>query len=524
MGRWNGLAIMCSVGLACGGALPEPEQLVLEEPIPEESGTADSEAGEQAGAGEVSGMWSSSKLGPPYLLRNFPPPVTPGFRGITELVDVGGTLFFGVNPEAGGPSLWRSDGTVAGTVRVRQFPAVAGATVRGLTVLGDRLFFVADDGEHGAEPWISDGTAAGTHLLRDVSPGPDSSLVEEPAAVGETLFFVRTLPGTEVHEELWKSDGTEAGTVLVKDLGTVATGGIAIGLTNFGGVLFFSGLDPEHGREPWTSDGTEAGTRMVRDIFPGPESSFPNFPVFVGAGVSYFAATEPVHGRELWRTDGTELGTVLVEDIVPGPAGSRPRPFTVFKDWLYFTSSESPDGALRLRKLKPGRRRSEVITDIPNPFGPGAPAPLEPLVVNSTEADGQLFMTVFFPGLTSPTPRDVQLWRTNGTRSGTRLLHRPLFISASFRPPNLIPVGDRILFTGFSEETGDELWVSDGSVRGTRLLHDFLPGPTSSAPLFLTRSDGYVFFVNLGFDGGEQLWALPFGKRRCLDVDTGTAR
>ncbi|HZH15843.1 MAG TPA: hypothetical protein VE057_15930, partial [Archangium sp.] len=207
MWRWSGLAVVCSVGLACGGALPEPENPIQEEPHQEESGAADSEAGEQAAAGDVSGMWSNSKLGHPHLLRNFPPPVTPGFRGITELVDVGGTLFFGVNPEAGGPSLWRSDGTVAGTVRIRQFPAVAGATVRGLTVLGDRLFFVADDGEHGAEPWISDGTVAGTRLIADVSPGPDSSLVGESAAVGETVFFLRRLPGTVVHEELWKSDG-----------------------------------------------------------------------------------------------------------------------------------------------------------------------------------------------------------------------------------------------------------------------------------------------------------------------------
>ncbi|MFY0579779.1 ELWxxDGT repeat protein [Cystobacter fuscus] len=191
----------------------------------------------------------------------------------------------------------------------------------------------------------------------------------------------------------------------VKDLGTVASGEIAIGLTASGGTLYFSGWDPEHGREPWKSDGTEAGTTIIKDINPGPASSFPNFPVFIGEGVDYFAATDAVHGRELWRSDSTESGTVLVEDIVPGPDGSRPRPFSVFKGRLYFTSSESPDGAVRLRKLEPGQTHSEHITDIPNPFGPGAPAPQEPLVINAAEAGGQLFMTVYFPGLTSPTSR-----------------------------------------------------------------------------------------------------------------------
>lgn len=449
------------------------------------------------------------------MLKNFPATSNPDVRSITELVDVQGTTFFGRSPDAGGPSLWKSNGTVKGTVLVKQFPEVAGASIRELTVVGDRLFFVVDDGEHGAEPWISDGTSEGTRMLKDITPGPDSSSLRELVAVQNTLFFVRTVPGSEPHEELWKSTGTETGTVRVKDLGAQPPGGgIAIGLNASGSVLYFSGLDPEHGREPWKSDGTEAGTTLVKDIFPGTTGSFPNFSVFVEDGVNYFAGTDPVHGRELWRSDGTESGTVLVEDIVPGPDSSRPRPFTLFKGQLYFTSSESPKGDLRLRRLQPGNTRSEPIIDIPNPFGPGAPPPVEPRVLNAAEAAGQLFMTVTFPDLTEPAPQDVQLWRTDGTQSGTRLLHKPLFISDRYPPPNLIPAGDHVLFTGSSPETGNELWTSDGTVEGTRVLKDFLPGPTGSAPLFLTRSDGSLFFVNQGADRGEQLWKLPLHKHQ----------
>ncbi|WP_187344945.1 ELWxxDGT repeat protein [Cystobacter ferrugineus] len=481
---WTGLAIACALALAISGVLAEAKE------------------GRHGGHGHA------------QLLKSFPAMNNPSIRGITELVEYRGTTFFGRSPDNGGASLWKSNGTAKGTVLVKQFPAVAGASIRELTVAGGRLFFVANDGEHGAEPWLSDGTPQGTRMLADLTPGPDSSSLEELVAVQNTLFFLRTYPGTTVHEELWKSDGSRAGTVRVKDLGTVPSGGIAIGLTASGDVLYFSGLDPEHGREPWKSDGTEAGTTIIKDINPGPASSFPNFPVFIEEGVNYFAATDPVYGRELWRSDSTESGTVLVEDIVPGPESSRPRPFTVFKGRLYFTSSESPDGAVRLRKFEPGRPQSEHITDIPNPFGPGAPPPQEPLVVNAAEAAGQLFMTVYFPGLTSPTPRDVQLWRTNGTSGGTRLLHKPLFISDRYRPPNLIPMGDRVLFTGSSPEAGDELWVTDGSVRGTRVLQDLLPGATSSAPLFLTRSTGELFFVAQGADRGEQLWKLPRHKHQ----------
>ncbi|WNG29185.1 hypothetical protein F0U62_38220 [Cystobacter fuscus] len=482
---WSGLALACSLALALCGVLAEAKE---------------------------ARHGGSSKNEHTQLLKSFPAMNDPSIRGITELVEFRGATFFGRSPDTGGPSLWRSNGTGQGTVLVKQFPAVAGASISELTVVGGRLYFVADDGEHGAEPWISDGTSQGTRMLEDLTPGPGSSSLEELVAVRNTLFFLRTYPGTPIHQELWKSDGTGAGTVRVKDLGTVASGEIAIGLTASGGTLYFSGWDPEHGREPWKSDGTEAGTTIIKDINPGPPSSFPNFPVFIAEGVDYFAATDAVHGRELWRSDSTESGTVLVEDIVPGPDGSRPRPFSVFKGQLYFTSSESPDGAVRLRKLEPGQTHSEHITDIPNPFGPGAPAPQEPLVINAAEAGGQLFMTVYFPGLTSPTPRDAQLWCTNGTESGTRLLHKPLFISDRYRPPNLIPMGDHVIFTGSSPEAGDELWVTDGSVRGTRVLKDLLPGANSSAPLFLTRSNGELFFVAQGADRGEQLWKLPRHK------------
>ena len=40
-----------------------------------------------------------------------------------------------------------------------------------LVAIGSTTYFTADDGVHGHELWKSDGTAAGTVLVKDINPG-----------------------------------------------------------------------------------------------------------------------------------------------------------------------------------------------------------------------------------------------------------------------------------------------------------------------------------------------------------------
>ena len=77
-----------------------------------------------------------------------------------------------------------------------------------LTNVNGTLYFTANDGVHGWELWKSDGTEAGTVMVKDIRPGSDEYGVYDLTAVNGTLFFEAN---DGVHGwELWKSDGTES--------------------------------------------------------------------------------------------------------------------------------------------------------------------------------------------------------------------------------------------------------------------------------------------------------------------------
>src|SRR5262249_44450182 len=275
------------------------------------------------------------------------------------LTDFNGTLFFVANDGANGKELWKSDGTEAGTVLVKDIrPGRGGSYPFNLTVVGSTLFFTANDGVNGAELWKSDGTTAGTVLLKDIRPPRDSSYPRDHTVVNGTLFFTAD-DGTH-GRELWKSDGTAAGTVLVKD---IRPGNSPYGfpltsspdnLTAVGNQLFFSADDGVSGRELWKSDGTAAGTVLVKDIRPGssyfvyPYGSDPRNLVAAG-GRLFLTHNDGVPGSESWHSAGTAAGTVLVKDITPSsaygfPSSSYPSSLTAVGGKVFFSADDGVSG------------------------------------------------------------------------------------------------------------------------------------------------------------------------------------
>ena len=109
-----------------------------------------------------------------------------------------------------------------------------------LIAMGASLFFTADDGSQGRGLWRSNGTEAGTVLVRDIWGGTNSSNPDSFENVNGTLFF--TASNGVNGNELWKSNGTSAGTVMVKDIWP-GSSGWGSDLTHVGNIVYFGAND-----------------------------------------------------------------------------------------------------------------------------------------------------------------------------------------------------------------------------------------------------------------------------------------
>jgi ELWxxDGT repeat protein len=212
--------------------------------------------------------------------------IKPGTAGSGpgNLMDVNGTLFFNANDGVHGSELWKSDGTEAGTVLVKDVNPLTTCDDSGYNpgsgtypcsfspgglgaeyyqaVLAGRLFFAAFDGSHGAELWVSDGTEAGTMLVKDINP-------------------------LATCDEWGENPGS----------GTDACSSDLDNLTEGSGNLFFAADDGSHGKELWVlevdipSPCVEISLATVVQVTADP--IYPHTAVELSAAIEPITATAP---------------------------------------------------------------------------------------------------------------------------------------------------------------------------------------------------------------------------------------
>jgi ELWxxDGT repeat protein len=73
----------------------------------------------------------------------------------------------------------------------------------------------------------------------------------------------------------------------------------------------------------------------------------------------------------------------------------------------------------------------------------------------------------------------------------------------SSSPQRLIAAGDQVFFTAETRDAGRELWRTDGTAAGTRLVIDLTPGPQSTAIATMLTDGHWLFFVT---QSPRELW------------------
>lgn len=405
-----------------------------------------------------------------------------------ELTRVGSQVFFFAD-DGGGEALWRSDGTGAGTRKLRfMSPHVQGYETRPIHAVGAIAFVFGDDGLAGRELWRSDGTVAGTVLVKDMEAGSAGGWPSAPTVVGSVLVYAWNAPWpAATRTDLMVSDGTVAGTRVIT---SSLSGGPYVYSTNMGvignRVYFGASLPTPFEVKLWTSDLTTVGTAVL--LPQGPTS--PNGFVSNGASI-YFAENNGT--AQPWISDGTLSGSRPVAGLARAHA-------VVALGTTWFGLGIDSVFSMTQRGLF--RVNNAVATFL----GPRLASRELSIYPDMVAANGRVYFRAIEESRVGETHN---LWTSDGTSLGTRevLDLAPGEYEADLA--NLTAFGSGVVFSCDDGFLGTEPWFSNGMAAGTRPLADVLPGVgggVGSKPQSFVDLPGATLFQADGAGLGSELW------------------
>jgi len=249
----------------------------------------------------------------------------------------------------------------------------------------------------------------------------------------------------------------------------------------------------------------------------GPVERIQSFPGFRGAGVTtmiraggqaFFTVQGTYTPQTLWRSDGTGPGTFAL-----GLTGAL-RFWSVQGSRVFYTrSTQAPDDPHRNLWRSDGSQAGTIVLTQGLSLAIDAPAGDPPISLPVPETG-----LVFFSAGAEAAQPDYELWATDGTPQGTRLV-KDVNPEGPSNPSHMAALGGQLVFLADTPQ-GPELWRSDGTASGTflmlRLLSSRIAGYAAAGPRFFLAAGN----PDTGRRSGPRT-AIPRAAR--LDCWTATA-
>jgi|GEM_PF-1795246 len=423
---------------------------------------------------------ATQETAPAHLVADLNPGLDPlntdSFSAVRSYTPLGGRvlfLSFLFDDQCG---LWSTDGTAAGTGLLADLcagslnPQHTYFLVQRLAVAGPLAFFT----DSLNRLWRTDGTAAGSYPLGTTV----STYSAQPVVGPQGILYFASCGAAGGDCQPWRSDGTLAGT---RQLRAIENDPNFIAIFRFsaqGGRVLFSGTDAR-GPVLWATDG-EGGTRELAR-FPDPIGFF----LEVDGGVVYVSTNTGSFSSDLWLVPagGTaivRLGNFGIDFRLPGvflfKAGGR----VLFEDF-------EEEGVVSLWEIQ-APRRVRLLARFGAGMGPISEAGGRLIFAAAADYSAERFsLWVLGPKMSRPRP----VHGCPGGCPGVEPLHSQLGV-----------LGDRAVFAG-RDHRGGELWETDGTGAGTKLVKELCPGKCGGQPRGFSPVAGRLVFTA----GDRELWS-----------------
>lgn len=391
-----------------------------------------------------------------------------------------------------------------------------GGNPSNLAVSNNSIYFAMYAEEMGRELWKVDAGSDRAALVKEwwttsnIHGTPDagypSYLVHDEAS-GNIYFTAKTSIASN-NRYLHRVDAA-TGAVYAMSTNVIITGGLTI----IDDKLYASGMSNEaYGYEPFvmTLPTGGLGMRQVNTYSGGNVGSRSSNPSFFTKfkGLVYFSASTRNEGYELWRfTTNASNSVEIVEDFIPSTGWFYPTNFRVLGPDLMVLTGTDPAGVVSLYSSD------------------GEAGGFVRIGINSTAASPSPYMQAVGGGLAWGSADDgvhgVELWVTDGTAAGTRMLADINPSADASSPGSFLWYEGRMYFSAIGAGIGRELYSSDGV--SVELVQDLLEGSSSSSPSSLSLAPpsegGFVFSATVLPAIGNELYHYDVGANVTLRAD-----